>query len=248
MSIQSRIEWTRASWNPVSGCSPVSAGCDNCYARRMALRLRSMGMAKYADGFDMTVHERELETPLKWKKPRLIFTCSMGDLFHEEVPLDFIERVFGVMRGTERHLYQVLTKRAERMSELAPQLDPPDNVWLGVTVENADCLGRIETLRQVPAELRFLSLEPLLGPLPELDLEGIGWVILGGESGPGARVMKREWVWDIRDQCRRAGVPFFFKQWGGVNKKRNGRRLDGRLYSGMPKALKRYSPQLALGL
>ncbi len=248
MARTSRIEWTRASWNPVSGCTPVSAGCDHCYARRMALRLRSMGMAKYANGFDVMLHERELKTPLKWKKPRLIFTCSMGDLFHEQVPLEFIERVFGVMRRTERHMYQVLTKRAERMSELAPELKAPENVWLGVTVENAGSLGRIDLLRRVPTAVRFLSLEPLLGPLRGLDLTGIGWVILGGESGPGARVMKREWVRDIRDQCRRAGVPFFFKQWGGVNKKRNGRLLDGRLYSQMPESLKRYSPQLALGL
>jgi protein gp37 len=210
----------------------------------MALRLAAAGMEKYARGFEVTLHERELQTPIKWKKPRVIFTCSMGDLFHEEVPDQFIERAFDVMKKTDRHVYQVLTKRPERVLEL-DRLPWPENVWLGTTVENADCLGRIEKLRQVPAALRFLSLEPLLGPLTGLDLDGIGWVIVGGESGPGARVMKEEWALEVRDICGNAHVPFFFKQWGGVNKKKRGRLLDGRLYSQMPEILTKGSPQLA---
>jgi protein gp37 len=245
MASYSKIEWTRASWNPVTGCTPVSAGCEHCYARRMALRLQAAGMKKYANGFELTVHERELLTPVRWKRPSVIFTCSMSDLFHEEVPDDFIRRVFDVMVKTDRHVYQVLTKRPERALALASKLPWPRNVWLGATVENALCIGRIEKLRQVNAELRFLSLEPLLGPLSEINLEGIGWVIVGGESGPGARVMRKEWALEVRDICRKAGVPFFFKQWGGVNKKKNGRRLDGRLYSEMPEALNKTSPQLA---
>ncbi|MCX7021635.1 MAG: phage Gp37/Gp68 family protein [bacterium] len=245
MASYSKIEWTRASWNPVTGCTPVSAGCDHCYARRMALRLKAAGMEKYAHGFEVTPHERELQTPVKWKKPRVIFTCSMGDLFHEEVPDQFIERVFDVMKKTDRHVYQVLTKRPERVLDLAPRLPWPENIWIGTTVEKADCLGRIEKLRQVPAALRFLSLEPLLGPLTDLDLNGIGWVIVGGESGPGAREMKKEWAIEVRDICRDADVPFFFKQWGGVQKKKRGRHLDGRLYSEMPEILTKGSPQPA---
>jgi len=246
MAYNSKIEWTRASWNPVTGCTPVSTGCDHCYARRMALRLKAAGMAKYAHGFDVVTHERELETPIKWKKPRVIFTCSMGDLFHEKVPFKFIEQVFDVMKKTDRHVYQVLTKRPERALELASNLPWPENVWLGTTVENADCLWRVDTLRQVEkAQLRFLSLEPLLGPLHDLDLEGIGWVIVGGESGPGAREMKKEWALEVRNICLNADVPFFFKQWGGVQKKKRGRILDGRLYSEMPEILTQGSPQLA---
>jgi protein gp37 len=242
----SPIEWTSSTWNPVTGCTRISRGCKHCYAERLAKRLKAMGQAKYRNGFRVTVHRDELERPPTWKKPHLIFTCSMGDLFHEQVPFAFIAQVFGVMARTERHVYQVLTKRSARLTELAPKLVWPDNVWMGVTVEAAECLERVEHLRRVPARVRFLSLEPLLGPLDELNLEGIDWVIVGGESGPGARVLRKEWVHRVREQCRAAGTAFFFKQWGGTNKKKSGRLLDGRTYSAMPEALRKHSPQLLL--
>ncbi len=234
MGMNSQIEWTQSTWNPVTGCTKISSGCAHCYAERMARRLKAMGQPNYRNGFRVTVHEHALELPLSWKKPQVIFVNSMSDLFHEDVPVDFILRVFDVMQQSHWHLFQVLTKRSGRLAELAPLLPWSGNVWMGVTVESAEHVDRIDGLRPVPAALRFLSLEPLLGPLPGLDLEGIDWVIVGGESGPGARPMAAAWALDIRDQCRRAGVPFFFKQWGGKNKKKAGRLLGGQTWDQMP--------------
>jgi protein gp37 len=230
------IEWTEATWNPLTGCTKVSPGCQHCYAERMAKRLRGMGQANYANGFELTLHEHMLDVPLRWRKPRRIFVNSMSDLFHKSVPDEFILRVFDVMRRADWHTFQVLTKRSDRVAKLSPRIAWPDNVWMGVSVERADYAFRIAHLRQTAARTRFLSLEPLLGPLPELDLTGIDWVIVGGESGPGARPMRKQWVADIRDQCRAADVAFFFKQWGGVFKKRNGRALEGRTWDQMPRA------------
>jgi protein gp37 len=231
---QSTIEWTNATWNPVTGCTKISPGCKHCYAERMAHRLQAMGQPNYVNGFKLTLHEHMLERPLAWKRPMLIFVNSMSDLFHPDVPLDFIQQVFAVMGRAAWHRFQVLTKRSERLLALSDQLAWPDNVWMGVSVENEAYRFRIDHLRQTGAQVKFLSLEPLLGALPALDLMGIDWVIVGGESGPGARPMSGEWVVDIRQQCLRAGVPFFFKQWGGVKKKKNGRLLEGRTWEQMP--------------
>ena len=234
MALHSDVEWTEATWNPVTGCSPVSAGCANCYARRFAWRLQAAGMAKYRNGFKVTTHEDELLTPQGWKKNRMVFLCSMGDLFHEKVPPEFIHRVFEVMRSCKQHVFQVLTKRSQRLRQLAPALPWPDNVWMGVTVEDAHNVSRIVDLVVTPAKIKFLSVEPLLSDIPNLPLQGIDWVIVGGESGPGARPIRREWVISIRDQCRKARVAFYFKQWGGTRKHANGRTLDGRIYEEMP--------------
>jgi protein gp37 len=232
----SAIEWTESTWNPVTGCSKVSPGCTHCYAERMALRLQAMGQANYARGFAVTLHEDVLDRPLSWRKPQTIFVNSMSDLFHDQVPLDFIARVFDVMHRATWHHFQILTKRHKRLVALGSELLWPPNVWMGVSVESDPYRERIDALREVSAAVRFLSLEPLLGPLPSLDLTDIHWVIVGGESGPGARPMRREWVLDIRDQCATADVPFFFKQWGGVQKKRAGRLLQGRTWDEMPVA------------
>jgi len=234
MSLNSSIEWTEATWNPVTGCSKVSAGCKNCYAERLALRLQRMGNARYRNGFNVTLHPDLLDLPKRWREPRLLFVNSMSDLFHEAVPLEFIRRVFATMRACPQHTFQVLTKRSARLRKLAGQLDWPPNVWMGVSVEDARVLHRVADLRTVPAAVRFLSCEPLIGPLDDLPLEGIHWVIVGGESGPGARPMKIEWVRSILRQCRKANVPFFFKQWGGVRKNLTGRLLEGRTYDEMP--------------
>lgn len=234
MSRGSGIEWTESTWNPVTGCSKVSPGCMHCYAERMALRLQAMGQENYHRGFEVTLHDAAVEKPLAWKKPQTIFVNSMSDLFHADVPLEFIQRVFNVMRRASWHRFQVLTKRADRLADIAHELPWPGNVWMGVSVESAFYSTRIDALRKVPAAVRFLSLEPLLGPLPRLCLEGIHWVIVGGESGPGARPMAQEWVTNLRDQCLIAGVPFFFKQWGGVRKKRAGRVLQGRTWDQLP--------------
>jgi len=234
MSTHSSIEWTESTWNPLTGCTKVSPGCKHCYAERMALRLQAMGQPKYANGFKLTLHEDVLEQPLGWKKPQMIFVNSMSDLFHEDVPLEFIHRVFDVMRRASWHTFQVLTKRSKRLRELNPEIDWPANVWMGVSVENQDYTFRIEHLRRTDAHVKFLSLEPLLGPLPRLNLRGIDWVIVGGESGPGARPMAEEWVIDIRNQCLAAHVPFFFKQWGGVRKKQAGRVLRERTWDQVP--------------
>jgi protein gp37 len=234
MAQNSGIEWTQATWNPLTGCSKVSPGCKNCYAERMSIRLKAMGQPNYSHGFDLCLHEASLEIPLHWKKPLNIFVNSMSDLFHEEVPLDFIKRVFDAMNNAHWHRFQVLTKRSERLLELNPQLKWASNIWMGVSVENQDYYYRIDHLRMTDASVKFLSIEPMLGPLDDLDLSGIDWVIVGGESGPGARPMNPSWVVSVRDQCQRAGIPFFFKQWGGVNKKKAGRMLDDRTWNEMP--------------
>jgi len=237
MADASRIEWTDATWNPVTGCRKISAGCQNCYAERMAKRLQAMGKPQYVKGFDVAIHPEMLDRPAKWKKPRTIFVNSMSDLFLREIPFDFVRRVFDVMNRCTHHVFQVLTKRPEVAAEYADRLHWSDNIWLGATVEDKDTLGRIVCLRTIPAKLRFLSLEPLLTPLRRLPLRGVHWVIVGGESGPGSRPMKPEWVRSIRDTCVGRGVPFFFKQWGGTNKKKAGRLLDGRTWDEMPLAL-----------
>jgi len=211
MSLNSSIEWTEATWNPVTGCSKVSAGCKNCYAERLALRLQRMGNARYRNGFNVTLHPDLIDLPKRWREPRLIFVNSMSDLFHEAVPLEFIRRVFATMRACPQHTFQVLTKRSARLRKLAGQLDWPPNVWMGVSVEDARVLHRVADLRTVPAAVRFLSCEPLIGPLDDLPLECIHWVIVAGESGPGGRPMKIEWVSSILRQCRNAHVPFFLQ-------------------------------------
>ncbi|PIS29288.1 MAG: hypothetical protein COT43_04120 [Candidatus Marinimicrobia bacterium CG08_land_8_20_14_0_20_45_22] len=244
MGQKSSIEWTESTWNPVTGCSKISAGCLNCYAERMAKRLQAMGQANYANGFHVTLHEHLIELPLHWRKPQTIFVNSMSDLFHEDVPIDFIKHVFNVMEKASWHHFQILTKRSARLVELAGKLPWPENVWMGVTVENEESVFRIKHLRSIPAAVRFLSVEPLIGPITGINLSGINWVIVGGESGPGARPMKSEWVFEIKEHCQNANVPFFFKQWGGFNKKKNGRTLEGKVYNEMPE--KYQSPELSL--
>lgn len=230
----SKIEWTESTWNPLTGCTKVSPGCKHCYAERMAKRLQAMGLEKYHNGFKLTLHPAVLEDPLHWEKPQLIFVNSMSDLFHESAPLDFIQQIFAVMRRAHWHTFQILTKRAEHLLELDSLIDWPPNVWMGVSVEASDYIYRVHLLRQTHAAVKFLSCEPLLGPLPNLPLEGIDWVIVGGESGPRARTMDSSWVREIRDQCQRVRVPFFFKQWGGTRKKKTGRLLDGRTWEELP--------------
>jgi protein gp37 len=234
MGSKSSIEWTESTWNPVTGCTKISPGCKHCYAERMAKRLKAMGQPNYANGFALTLHEHALELPLRWKAPQVIFVNSMSDLFHKSVPLDFVLKVFDVMNRADWHTYQVLTKRSDRLREVSARLPWSRHIWMGVSVETEQYQARIDDLRETGAIVKFLSLEPLLGPLPNLDLKGIDWVIVGGESGPGARPMDPDWVRDIRNQCRKTGVPFFFKQWGGVQKKKNGRNLDGRTWDQLP--------------
>jgi protein gp37 len=246
MAQNSSIEWTEATWNPVTGCTKISPGCKFCYAERMAKRLQAMGQPRYRDGFRLTLQPDAVDIPLRWKKPRVIFVNSMSDLFHKSVPLEYIQRCFDVMRRASQHTFQVLTKRADRLADLADQLPWPDNVWMGVSVENADYVDRISHLQTVPAHIRFLSVEPLLGPIPNLPLDDIHWVIVGGESGPGARPMQEDWVRDLRDQCQVAEVPFFFKQWGGVNKGRTGRELEGRTWDEMPSASVNHAVRTAI--
>jgi protein gp37 len=235
MAIGSGIEWTESTWNPITGCNKISPGCKHCYAERMAERLLAMGQPNYRNGFELTLQPQMLELPLQWKRPQAIFVNSMSDLFHKDVPLEYISRVFDVMRRAYWHRFQVLTKRADRLAALDRDLEWPDNVWMGVSVENVNYVDRIDELRKTRARVKFLSLEPLLGPLRNLDLRDIDWVIVGGESGPGARAMDGMWVTEIRDQCSDAEVAFFFKQWGGTNKKRTGRALDGRTWDEMPR-------------
>ena len=229
MAPDSRIEWTETTWNPVTGCTKISQGCKNCYADRMSRRLQAMGVAKYRGGFSVAVHPQALGDPLRWREPRLVFVNSMSDLFHEDVPTAFIEAVFKVMNEAHHHTFQVLTKRPSRVSAFSGRLRWAPNIWLGTSIESEQCLHRLDFLRRADARPKFLSLEPLLGPLPGLTLEGVDWVIAGGESGPGARPMHSQWVRDIRDKCVATGVPFFFKQWGGVFKKRTGRGTSSRL-------------------
>ncbi|MDM8554886.1 phage Gp37/Gp68 family protein [Desulfococcaceae bacterium HSG7] len=231
---QTKIEWTETTWNPVTGCTKVSTGCKNCYAEKMAYRLKAMNSQNYKNGFDLTCHESQLQTPCKWKKGKIVFVNSMSDLFHEDVPEKFIKKIFATMISASQHQYQILTKRSERLVALNDVLKWNSNIWMGVSVENYDCSHRIDHLRQTNAAIKFLSLEPLLGPLPQLNLQNIDWVIVGGESGPGARPIKEEWVEEIQMQCTENHVPFFFKQWGGVNKKKAGRLLKGQLWDQMP--------------
>lgn len=239
MAANSKIEWTECTWNPVTGCTKISSGCLNCYAERMAGRLHAMGQPNYRNGFRLSLHPHMLEIPLRWRRPRMVFVNSMSDLFHKDVPLDFILKVFDVMGRAPQHRFQVLTKRSERLAKLSPRLPWPQNVWMGVTVENGDYAFRIDHLRQTGAAVRFLSCEPLLSPLPNMDLDGIDWVIVGGESGPGARPMHHDWVTGIRDQCFVEGIPFFFKQWGGINKKANGRLLENKTWDDIPTTILR---------
>jgi protein gp37 len=234
MATQSRIEWTESTWNPLTGCTKISPGCKYCYAERMAKRLQAMGQQNYVNGFKLSIHPQALEKPLEWKTPQVIFVNSMSDLFHKDAPLSFIQRVFDVMKRAHWHQFQVLTKRSERLMELSPHLEWADNIWMGVSVENADYTFRIDHLKKTGAKIKFLSVEPLLGPITKINLKGMNWVIVGGESGPGARPLEGEWVVGIRDQCLKARVPFFFKQWGGVQKKKAGRLLDGRTWDQMP--------------
>jgi protein gp37 len=234
MATKSSIEWTESTWNPLTGCTKISPGCKLCYAERMSARLKAMGQRNYRNGFKLTLHEHMLDAPLRWKKPQVVFVNSMSDLFQDKVPLAFIQNVFTTMQAAHWHQFQVLTKRSSRLLELSRNLAWAENIWMGVSVESEKYQSRIDDLRQTGAAIKFLSLEPLLGPLPKLDLSGIDWVIVGGESGPGARPIRKEWVTSIRDQCSAASVSFFFKQWGGVNKKKSGRQLEGRLYDEMP--------------
>jgi len=234
MALSSSIEWTDSTWNPITGCTKVSLGCANCYAERMALRLKAMGNPNYVNGFHITMHRDALKLPLKWKKPQTIFVNSMSDLFHEDVPEDFILQVFDVMRRADWHRFQILTKRSERLMALSPQLPWEPHIWMGVTVEDQNYTFRIDHLRRTGANVKFISLEPLLGPIHNLNLQKTDWVIVGGESGPKSRPIKESWVTDIRNQCQEKKVPFFFKQWGGVNKKKTGRKLEGRTWDELP--------------
>jgi protein gp37 len=240
----SAIEWTQATWNPVTGCSKVSPGCAHCYAETFAERWRGIPGHPYEQGFDLRLWPSRLELPLRWKRPRLVFVNSMSDMFHEDVPLDFIQDVFDVMVRASQHRFQLLTKRHERLAELAPELPWPENVWIGVSIENRRFVKRADYLREVPAAVRFISAEPLLGPLEGLDLDGIDWLIVGGESGPKHRRIDADWARELRDRCNAEDVPFFFKQWGGRTSKAGGRLLDGRIWDEMPTARAR-EPVLA---
>lgn len=235
MATQTTIEWTDMTWNPVTGCTKISQGCKHCYAERMAHRLHAMGASRYANEFRLTLHEDLLDRPKSWRRPRRVFVNSMSDLFHDDVPVGFIRRAFDTMAACPQHCFQILTKRSRRLRELAPDLPWPSNIWMGVSVENQSVVKRVEDLAKTPAVVRFLSCEPLIGPLERLPLEGIHWVIVGGESGPGARPMLSSWVQRILTQCRAADVAFFFKQWGGARKSRTGRLLDGRTYDEFPR-------------
>lgn len=231
---KTRIEWTELTWNPTTGCNKVSQGCKFCYAEVMARRLKAMGLEKYRNGFELTLHEDALKIPYTWKQPKIVFVNSMSDLFHKDIPLEFIQRVFKVMNDNPQHVFQVLTKRADVLLKYHKELEWTHNIWMGVSVEDAKSLSRINLLRRTRAKVKFLSCEPLIGPLTNLNLKKINWVIVGGESGRRPRPMKPEWVFEIHNKCIEENVPFFFKQWGGTNKKKTGRVLKGRTYSEMP--------------
>jgi len=248
MSIKSKIEWTENTWNPVTGCSKISEGCLNCYACKMASRLKLMGNHKYSKGFELNLHESCLDEPLKMKKPSLIFVNSMSDLFHEDVPVEFIQKIFYTMNNASWHFFQVLTKRAERLAELAPLLNWTPNIWQGVTVENDRHKNRIDFLRNVPAHVRFISFEPLIGEIKNVDLSDIHWAIIGGESGPNSREIKKEWVVKLKNACECQGTLFYFKQWGGFNKKKTGRVLLGKTWDDMPVSKKEISHSLSLNM
>ncbi|WP_027127957.1 DUF5131 family protein [Fusobacterium perfoetens] len=232
---KSRIEWTEETWNPITGCTPISEGCKNCYAKKMAKRLKAMGNKRYINGFVPTFHEEILELPLKWKKSRMVFVNSMSDIFHENIKDEEIEKIFKIMNLAKEHTFQVLTKRSKRMVELSKKLNFTDNIWMGVTVENKDSLYRINDLLKIKCKIKFLSCEPLLEDLEDVKLKGIDWVIVGGESGTKAREIKKEWVENLLKKCREENISFFFKQWGGFNKKKNGNLLNGKQYLEYPK-------------
>lgn len=234
MALKSKIEWTENTWNPVTGCTKLSEGCENCYAYKMALRLQKMGNEKYRDGFKVALHECCLNDPLTWKKPSRIFVNSMSDLFHKDIPLEYIQRVFDVMNHAPQHTFQILTKRADRLAALGRHLIWTPNIWQGVTVENSQTVGRIDYLRDISAHVRFISFEPLLSDVGHVNLSGIDWAIVGGESGPKARRIDEQWVLNIKHQCEEQDVLFYFKQWGGTNKKKAGRELLGRTWDDMP--------------
>ena len=234
MALKSKIEWTENTWNPITGCTKISEGCENCYAFQMASRLQKMGNAKYENGFRLTLHENCLNEPYTWKKPARIFVNSMSDLFHMDVPIDYIQKVFTVMNANPQHVFQVLTKRANRLDEIASHVKWSDNIWLGVTVESARNKNRVDELRSIPAKIKFISFEPLLGEIGEIDFTGIDWAIVGGESGWHARPMNQEWVLSIKEQCEQQDVLFYFKQWGGTRKKQAGRILLGQTWDAIP--------------
>ncbi|MEN6299792.1 MAG: phage Gp37/Gp68 family protein [Anaerolineaceae bacterium] len=234
MSQNSSIEWTESTWNPITGCTKISIGCTNCYAERMARRLQAMGQPNYINGFNITLHPNSLNLPLKWKKPQMIFVNSMSDLFHDEVPFEFIQEIFNVMKNAYWHTFQILTKRSERLLEIDKYIAWPPNVWMGVSIENNKFIYRCEHLRKTKSKIKFLSCEPLLGPIKDLNLKGIHWVIVGGESGTNARPVKEDWICEIRDQCISNNIPFYFKQWGGKNRKKSGRILQGQIWNQMP--------------
>lgn len=240
MATNSKIEWTGSTWNPITGCDKISLGCQHCYAERLANRLRLMGVKKYKNGFKLTLHPELIDEPLSWKKPRIVFVNSMSDLFHNKVPFSYIKEIFSVMEKGDMHIFQILTKRSERLLKLNRKLFWPENVWMGVTVENAKYVNRIDDLRATIAHVKWLSLEPLLGPISNLDLTDIDWVVVGGESGPQARPIEKKWVLEIQAQCVDQKVPFFFKQWGGINKKKTGRILEGKTWSELPKTFKKH--------
>lgn len=235
---QTKIEWTEYSWNPVTGCTKISAGCANCYAERMAHRLHAMGNPRYAEDFNIKLHPDLINLPLKWKAPRVIFVNSMSDVFHEEIPSSFIHDIFKTMNDSPQHTFQILTKRSDRLLKESKNINWTHNIWMGVTVENSNYIQRIKHLQSIKARVKFISCEPLIGPILNLPLKNIDWVIVGGESGHGSRKMEREWAITIRDQCLKNNVPYFFKQWGGYNKHKNGRLLDGCLWDQMPNIIK----------
>ena len=237
MAENSKIEWTESTWNPVTGCAKISDGCANCYAEKLALRLKEMGQKKYSNGFNITLHPETINEPLKWKKPRMVFVCSMSDLFHKDIPDYFILKVFETMNNAGRHIFQVLTKRPQRLFEIRNEINWTDNIWIGTTVESEKYAYRIKYIKDIPARIKFLSLEPLLSPVSNISLDGIDWVIVGGESGPVSRPVKKEWITDIKDKCEDNGIPFFFKQWGGVNRKKADNELDGKIFTEMPEGL-----------
>lgn len=237
---KTKIEWTESTWNPTTGCTKISSGCANCYAERMAIRLKAMGTPKYANGFEVTMHEDCLTEPYSWKKHKVIFVNSMSDLFHEDIPFEFIKKVFKVMNENPQHIFQVLTKRADLLLKYSPKLNWTSNIWMGVTVEDFKAKSRIDYLRKTGAAIKFLSCEPLISDLGKMDLENINWVIVGGESGPKSRPIEEDWVLDILSQCKSADIPFFFKQWGGVNKKKTGKELQGEIYQEMPEIMENW--------
>ncbi len=235
---KSKIEWTETTWNPVTGCSKISEGCKNCYAERMSARLKAMHSKNYQNGFEVTCHPHALDTPLSWKTPRMVFVNSMSDIFHDSVPDSFVKEIFNTMKLSTHHTYQLLTKRPERLAEIDKIIKWQDHIWMGVTVESGQYKDRIDYLRACKAKKKFLSIEPLIDQVGVVDLDGIDWVIVGGESGPGSRIMKEEWIVAVRDQCIESKTPFFFKQWGGVNKKKTGRLLKGKLWDEYPAGMK----------